>query len=330
MRKTTLKSVFLDDTTITMKNRYKKNCVVICGPTASGKTRLAVELALQFHGEIISADSRQVYRRMDIGTGKDRDEYATVNGMVTAHLIDIKDPGEVYTLYQFKQDFFITFDEIVKRDNVPFLTGGTGLYIESVLRNYDIPHVPEDIEFRKLFMTKNKEELINELKEKSPHLYARTDLSSKKRVVRSLEIASFGPGAAMPQISREDTPALCPVVLCTRWERAVLRERIDRRLDIRIKSGMIDEVKDLMDSGVPIERLIQMGMEYKHITWYLQSKTSYEQMIDSLKKDIHQLAKRQETWFRGMERRGTRVHWIDNSDFKTAEQILSDELARKM
>jgi tRNA dimethylallyltransferase len=140
-----LNSVFLDDTTITMKNRYKKNCVVICGPTASGKTRLAVELALRFHGEIISADSRQVYRGMDIGTGKDLDEYSTACGPVTAHLVDIRDPGEVYTLYHFKQDFFKTFDEIIRRKNIPFLTGGTGLYIESVLKNYNIPHVPENL-----------------------------------------------------------------------------------------------------------------------------------------------------------------------------------------
>lgn len=312
-----------------MKNRYKKNCVVICGPTASGKTHLAVQLSLRFHGEIISADSRQVYRGLDIGTGKDLNEYTTENGSVTAHLIDIRAPGEIYTVYHFKEDFFKTTDEIYKRGNLPFLTGGTGLYIESILRGFEIPQIPENSEFRKQCMTRDKEELINELKKKSPDLYAKTDLSSKKRITRSLEIASSESGTALPQKLPTATHNLNPVVLCTRWNRAVLRDRIDKRLEERIKSGMIGEVKNLLESGVPTERLIQFGMEYKHITWYLNSQTSIEQMIASLKRDIHQLAKRQETWFRGMERRGISIHWIENADFETAEKLLVDELGQQ-
>ncbi|HEX2956101.1 MAG TPA: tRNA (adenosine(37)-N6)-dimethylallyltransferase MiaA [Chitinispirillaceae bacterium] len=309
-----------------MKNRYNKNCVVICGPTASGKTHLAVHLSLLFNGEIISADSRQVYRGLNIGSGKDLEEYSTSRGKVDVHLIDIRDPSEVYTLYHFKQDFFTIIDQIRDRNRLPFLAGGTGLYIESILRNFDIPQIPEDVEFRKRYMTKDKADLVEELKRRSPELYERTDLSSKKRVIRALEIVQFSQVEAI--VGQQSLPVLKldPVVLCTRWERSMLYERIDKRLAERIDNGMIDEVKNLLDSGVSSDRLIQLGMEYKHIVHYLKGRVSLEQMITLLKTDIHQLAKRQETWFRGMERRGVPVTWIDQADCETAEKALNKEL----
>ncbi len=305
---------------------YKKNCVVICGPTASGKTHLAVRLSLLFNGEIISADSRQVYRGMNIGTGKDLDEYSTDRGNVIVHLIDIRDPVEVYTLYHFKQDFFATFDKIHSRDHLPFLTGGTGLYIESVLRNFEIPQIPENVEFRKQYMAKEKGELIEQLRNRSPELLARTDLSSKKRIVRAIEIALSSPVDSTPENQPIPSTTLNPVVLCTRWDRPTLYQRIDRRLSERIDQGMIDEVKNLLDSGVPESRLIQFGMEYKHIVHYLKSLVSLEEMLSLLKTDIHHLAKRQETWFRGMERRGIPVIWIDNADYNIAAEVLKREL----
>jgi tRNA dimethylallyltransferase len=304
----------------------KKNCVVVCGPTASGKTHLAVYLSLLFDGEIISADSRQVYRGMDIGTGKDLNEYTTSRGKVDVHLIDIRDPSEVYTLFHFKQDFLKTIHQIHTRNHLPFLTGGSGLYIESILRNFDIPQIPENVEFRKQYMIREKADLIEELRNRSPVLYERTDLSSKKRVVRALEIALFSPAHVStdnPSISENQ---IDPLVLCTRWERQKLYSRIDKRLIERIDNGMIDEVRNLLDSGVSEERLIQFGMEYKHIVHFLRNRVSFDEMVSLLKTDIHQLAKRQETWFRGMERRGVPVTWIDNADYQVAEEVLRKEL----
>jgi tRNA dimethylallyltransferase len=304
----------------------KKNLVVICGPTASGKTHLAVHLSLFFNGEIISADSRQVYRGMDIGTGKDLNEYSTSRGNVEVHLINVREPSEVYTLYHFKQDFFAISKQILSRSRLPFLTGGTGLYIESILRNFDIPQIPENVEFRKQHMIREKADLIEELRNRSPELYEKTDLSSKKRVVRALEIALFSPIQAVTDISLTPEPQIDPLVLCTRWERSELYARIDKRLMERIDNGMIDEVRNLLEAGVSEERLIQFGMEYKHIVHFLKNRVSLEEMVTRLKTDIHQLAKRQETWFRGMERRGVPVTWIDNADCEAAEKVLRKEL----
>ena len=299
------------------------NCVVVCGPTASGKTHLAVTLASRFNGEIISADSRQVYRGMDIGTGKDLHEYNTENGAVPFHLIDIVDPGDVYTIYHFKRDFSNAFAGIQKRDHTPFLTGGSGLYIESILRNFNIPSVPENISFREQQMQRDKDILISELSKLSPTLHARADLSSKKRVIRALEIAAFTNTNNDTTVSE---PTIKPLVLCTRWERLLLYNRIDQRLHERLKTGMIDEVKSLMDLGVSKARLVQFGMEYKHIVRYLVGDISYDEMICTLTRDIHNLAKRQDTWFRGMERRGVMVNWIDHSDERIAIELVAKHL----
>ncbi|HLV31583.1 MAG TPA: tRNA (adenosine(37)-N6)-dimethylallyltransferase MiaA [Chitinispirillaceae bacterium] len=312
-----------------MTDNPLKNLVVICGPTASGKTTLGVTLALKYNGEIISADSRQIYKRMDIGTGKDLDEYSTPGGTVPFHLIDIVDPYEIYTLYHYKSDSLKTVDNILKRDRLPFLVGGTGLYIEAVLRDYDIPAVPENPELRKKLMQKEPLWLENELKRINPKLYLQTDLSSKKRIIRSIEITTYNQENTQNGCNESTIPSikncnssLNPVVICTKWDRSVLRERIDTRLKKRLDEGLIDEVRNLINEGIPQERFVLFGMEYKHVAQYLKGETSYTTMVEQLKHDIHRLAKRQETWFRGMQRRGIQINWINNSDADAAIKIL--------
>jgi tRNA dimethylallyltransferase len=305
-----------------MNNCNKKNIIVIGGPTASGKTRLAVAVAQYCNGEIISADSRQVYRQMTIGTGKDLNEYTIDGKQLPYHLIDIADPHEMYTLYDYKRDFYQVYSNIVQRGKFPVLSGGTGLYIEAVLRNYDIPAIPENPQLRDQLMKKEKDLLINDLEKTAPDIYSKTDLSSKKRIVRALEVALCRSSTTCTNVP--DFPVLDPIVLCTRWDRSELRKRIDVRLHERLDQGLVGEVKLLLQSGIPRERFSLFGMEYKHVAQYIDGDVSYEKMVEDLKISIHQLAKRQETWFRGMERRGIPIHWIDNADQETALALLND------
>jgi tRNA dimethylallyltransferase len=298
----------------------KINIIVICGPTASGKTALAVNIARKINGEIISADSRQVYRSMDIGTGKDLLEYSSKESSIPYHLIDITDPSNVYTVYDYKRDFTKAYNDIRSRKRMPILAGGTGLYIEAVLRNYDFPGVPEDPQLRSELMQKDKIWLQNELETNAPDIYKKTDLSSKKRIVRALEVAGY-----QNKEKKEDNalfPVLEPLILCTRWQREELHRRIDERLRLRLNLGLIDEVKQLLDSGISRSRFSLFGMEYKHVARYIDGEVSYTEMTEQLQTSIHQLAKRQNTWFRGMERRGNVLHWIDGADFQTAMSIV--------
>lgn len=309
-----------------MADKALKNLIVVCGPTASGKTSLGVTLALRFNGEIVSADSRQVYKGMDIGTGKDLCEYSTAKGTIPYHLIDIADPGEIYTLYRYKSDFSEVVNCILKKGRLPFIVGGTGLYIEAVLRNYNISAVPENPKLRKKLLQKDYLLLKNELKRINPRQYEQTDLSSKKRIIRSIEKSLFW--LQNPQLENCNSTcshksSLNPVVLCTKWDRAILRDRIDIRLKKRLDEGMIDEVRRLLKSGIPQERFALFGMEYKHVARYLNGKTDYETMFEHLRHDIHRLAKRQDTWFRGMQRRGIPVNWIENSDLDSALKVLN-------
>lgn len=297
----------------------KRNLIVVCGPTASGKTALGVQIALHLKGEIISADSRQVYRGMDIGTGKDLKEYQTPNGLVPYHLIDVADPAEIYTLFHYQNDFFQTFDQIVSRKQMPVVVGGTGLYIEAVLKNYKIPAIPENASLRAELMQQQKIDLEKKLSQLSKPLYEKTDLSSKKRIVRALEVAMSGQG---PTSTQHLSPNLTPLVLCTRWERTKLRQRIDARLEARLNQGMIDEVRKLLHSGIPRERFALFGMEYKHIALFIDGKVDYATMVSGLRQNIHQLAKRQETWFRGMERRGIEVNWVEEARLDIAMEII--------
>ncbi len=297
------------------------NLLVIIGPTASGKTRLAVMCALQRRGEIVSADSRQIYRGMDIGTGKDLEEYHTSCGVVPYHLIDVAEPSEIFTLYHYQQHCYTIIRQVWHRNRLPILCGGTGLYIEAVLKQYRIPNVPENPDLRRSLNRTGKKDLIDLLKTRDNKLYASTDLSSKKRIIRALEIADYAQHNSIEWGSAHP-PLIKPIIIGVRWPRPVLIERIDSRLRQRLENGMVDEVKRLLASGMEVERFDYFGMEYRHISRYLAKKVSYEEMVRELALDIHRLAKRQMTYFRGMERRGLLVHWIEGADAAEADRIL--------
>jgi tRNA dimethylallyltransferase len=299
-----------------------KNCLVICGPTASGKTKLGVALAQRYGGEIISCDSRQVYRGMDIGTGKDRMEYRTGAGDIPCHLIDIVDPAEVYTVYRYQQDFYRVFTEIISRRRLPVVVGGTGLYLEAVLRGYRISAVPENPWLRSELMSRDKEWLEKELLRNDPRRYGVTDRSSKKRIVRSLEVAlAESTSSGRVEETEPPHPVIDPLVMGVEWERSVLRQRIQARLDERFKQGMVDEILRLLDSGIPQARFDMFGLEYKHVARYIRGEIEFDAMKQELFRAICRFAKRQETWFRGMERRGVAIHWVREGKVEEAIEI---------
>jgi tRNA dimethylallyltransferase len=295
--------------------------LVICGPTASGKTRLAVQLAARLNGEIISADSRQVYRGMDIGTGKEIAEYRTPHGAIPYHLIDIAEPSEIYTLHHFQRDFAAAFRGITSRGRLSILAGGTGLYIEAVLRGYQIPEVAEDPKLRARLAAEEKAALVEQLRNLSPELLARTDTSSKKRVIRAIEVAQHQEPAAQ-QSDRRAHLELRPLVLGIAWSREELCRRIDERLEYRLRHGMAEEVKRLLCSALDPRRYALFGMEYKHVAQYIKGALPYEAMVDALRRDIYRLAKRQRSYFRGMERRGVPIHWIAEANVDAAMEIV--------
>ena len=282
--------------------------ITILGPTASGKTPLAAALAKEIGGEIISADSRQVYRRMDIGRGKDLADYDGV----PYHLIDICEPGTKYNLFQYQQDFFDAYNNIVGKGKTPILCGGTGLYIEAVLKGYKLSPVPQNQELRDRLEGKSLTELtqiLMALKEKNgSNMHNTTDVDSCQRAIRAIEIETYNIEHPMPLRELPPIPSLIVGVNIDREQR---REKITRRLKARLEGGMVDEVKALLDEGIPAEDLIYYGLEYKFVTEYLIGKTTYEEMFQRLEIAIHQFAKRQMTWFRGMERRGFKIHWIE-------------------
>lgn len=282
--------------------------ITILGPTASGKTELAVRLAEKIGGEIISADSRQVYRGMDIGTGKDLDEY----GDVPYHLIDICDAGTKYNLFQYQADFHEAYDDIRQRGAWPILCGGTGLYIESVLRGYNLSPVPQNDSLRAELADKSLAELTEmlvELKKRTgSSMHNRTDVDTAQRAIRAIEIETYNLHNPMPQ---RECPPVPSVVVGVDIEREARRQKITSRLKARLDGGLVDEVQGLLDRGVGAEDLIYYGLEYKYVTEYCIGKLSYEEMFRNLEIAIHQFAKRQMTWFRGMERRGFTIHWID-------------------
>ena len=282
--------------------------ITILGPTASGKTPLAVALAQRIDGEIISADSRQVYRRMDIGTGKDLGDYQEV----PYHLIDICEPGTKYNLFQYQQDFMDAYNDIVSRGKQPILCGGTGLYIEAVLKGYHLSPVPQNEVLRKQLEDKSLSELTRillELKSKNEsNMHNTTDVDSAQRAIRAIEIETYNLEHPTP---RRELPPVDSCIIGVSIDRELRREKITRRLKARLEEGMIDEVRGLLDEGIPAEDLIYYGLEYKFVTEYLTGKLTYDEMFTRLEIAIHQFAKRQMTWFRGMERRGFKIHWID-------------------
>ncbi len=282
--------------------------ITILGPTASGKTPLAAALAQRVDGEIISADSRQVYRRMDIGTGKDLGDYQGV----PYHLIDIVEPGTKYNLFQYQQDFMDAYNDIVGRGKQPILCGGTGLYIEAVLKGYHLSPVPQNEELRKQLEGKPLNELTKillELKSKNEsNMHNTTDVDSAQRAIRAIEIETYNLEHPTP---RRELPPVDSCIVGVNIDRELRREKITRRLKARLEEGMVDEVRGLLDEGIPADDLIYYGLEYKFVTEYVTGKTTYDEMFTRLEIAIHQFAKRQMTWFRGMERRGFVIHWID-------------------
>ena len=289
--------------------------ITILGPTASGKTTLAAHLAEHLgNAEIISADSRQVYRGMDIGTGKDLCDY-TVNGVhIPYHLIDIADAGSKYNLFQYQHDFVKAYDDIMARGATPILCGGTGLYLESVIKGYHLSAVPENKELRDRLSDKTLEELtviLTELKKRNgSNMHNTTDVDTAKRAIRAIEIETFNGEHPM---ASADVPKIDTLVIGVDIDREERRSKISKRLRDRLDNGMVDEIRGLLDGGIPADDLIYYGLEYKYVTEYAIGRLTYEEMFEKLEIAIHQFAKRQMTWFRGMERRGTTIHWVDAS-----------------
>jgi len=277
-------------------------------------------LAAELETEIISADSRQVYRGMDIGTGKDLADYVINNNQISYHLIDICDAGEKYNVYEYQHDFHLAFSEIKRRNKLPVLCGGTGLYIESVLKGYKLISVPENAVLRKELATKPIEELKLLLNSVSPAENTQPD--SMKRIIRAIEIAEYT--KQNPATYQEFNP-LNSLIIGLDLDRELRRQKITKRLKARMEEGMITEVKTLLEKGIPAEDLIYYGLEYKFVTQYLTGELSYSDMLSQLEIAIHQFAKRQMTWFRGMERRGFNIHWLDatNSTAENVQQIKS-------
>lgn len=289
--------------------------ITILGPTASGKTDIATHLAAELSAEIISADSRQVYRRMDIGTGKDLADYVVDGKRVPYHLIDIVEPGTKYNLFEYQRDFLEVYNDIRSRGKNVILCGGTGLYIESVLKGYRLIPVPENKELRHKLEGKSLLELTSILErlkaENNSNMHNSTDVDTSKRAIRAIEIEMAYKEA---HIEERTFPKIDNVIIGVGIDRDLRRMKITRRLDQRLQDGMVDEVKSLLDSGIPADDLIYYGLEYKFVTEYILGKSTFEEMHRSLEIAIHQFAKRQMTWFRGMERRGFTIHWIDAAD----------------
>ena len=289
--------------------------ITILGPTASGKTSLAAALAARIDAEIISADSRQVYRGMTIGTGKDLDDYRQGDRLIPYHLIDICEPGTKYNLFQYQQDFHLIYNNIVARGVRPILCGGTGLYIESVLKGYALSPVPQNQALRDKLADKSLAELtemLEDLKRRNHSvMHNRTDVNTAQRAIRAIEIETYN--LEHPTDNRT-LPPIDSVIIGVDINREERRRKITQRLKQRLEEGMVDEIRQLLDRGIAPENLIYYGLEYKFVTEYVIGKTSYEEMFRQLEIAIHQFAKRQMTWFRGMERRGFTIHWIDALD----------------
>ncbi len=286
--------------------------ITILGPTASGKTPVAAHLAAEIGGEVISADSRQVYRRMDIGTGKDLEDYVVDGQPIPYHLIDIREPGTKYNLFEYQQDFFDVYEAIRHRGTVPILCGGTGLYIEAVLKGYKLSPVPQNQELRDRLEGKSLGELTEMLvglkAQSGSNMHNKTDVDSCQRAIRAIEIETYNLEHPTP---RRELPSVDSLIIGIDIDRELRREKITRRLKSRLENGMVDEVKALLNEGIPAENLIYYGLEYKFVTEYLTGQSAYDEMFTRLEIAIHQFAKRQMTWFRGMERRGFVIHWID-------------------
>ena len=296
--------------------------IAILGPTASGKTSFAATLAYELDTEIISADSRQIYREMDLGTGKDLADY-TVNGkQIPYHLIDIAEPGYKYNVFEYQRDFLNAYQSIKQKGRLPVLCGGTGLYLESVLKGYQLIPVPENPELRTRLAGKTLEELTDLLSTYKT-LHNSTDVDTAIRAIRAIEIEEY---YATHDLSAREFPSINSLIIGVDIDRELRREKITKRLRQRLDEGMVEEVRQLLNKGIQPEDLIYYGLEYKYLTLYVTGEISFEEMFKQLEIAIHQFAKRQMTWFRGMERKGFKIHWIQAS-MPTDEKI---ELVKKL
>ncbi len=281
--------------------------LVVTGPTASGKTSLAASLAAKLKGEIISADSRQVYRGMNLGTGKDYDDYVVDGVQIPYHLVDIAEPGYKYNVFEFQRDFHTIYTSLKMRNTFPVVCGGSGMYADSIITGYKMFEVPPDSGLR-IELEKKPMEELREILATYKNMHNITDIDTKKRVIRAIEIEHFNRSKGKTQ---NDFPRFNSLVIGVLPDRDLRRRKITERLMQRLDAGMVEEVKKLIDSGVSTDTLIYYGLEYKFITLYLTGKTSYDSMVRDLETAIHQFAKRQMTWFRGMEKRGIKINWID-------------------
>ncbi|MBQ8601153.1 MAG: tRNA (adenosine(37)-N6)-dimethylallyltransferase MiaA [Bacteroides sp.] len=294
----------------------KYDLITILGPTASGKTPLAAALADKLQTEIISADSRQVYRRMDLGTGKDLADYAVNGHAIPFHLIDIVEPGTKYNVFEYQRDFLKAYQEVVAKGKLPILCGGTGMYLESVLKGYRLLPVPENPELRASLEGKSLEELTA-LLASYKKLHNSTDVDTPKRAIRAIEIEEY---YKQQPVEHREFPQLNSLIIGVDIDRELRREKITRRLKQRLEEGMIDEVRNLLAEGIAPEDLIYYGLEYKYLTLHATGQLTFEEMFLQLETAIHQFAKRQMTWFRGMERRGFTIHWLD-ATLPTEEKV---------
>lgn len=292
------------------REKSKYNLLVVLGPTASGKTTFAAHLAMRLNAEIISADSRQVYRGMDLGTGKDYEDYQIGNTLIPYHLIDIVDAGYKYNVFEYQSDFFKAFQDVQSREKFPIMCGGTGLYIDSVLKKYKLINVPVDETLRESLQGKNLKELTDVLRG-FKNLHNQTDTDTVKRAIRAIEIETYYQDH--PEIEVE-LPEVNPLIIGVNIDREERRKKITSRLQKRCDEGMVDEVRGLLEKGVSPEDLMYYGLEYKFLTMHVLGELTYAQMLEKLNVAIHQFAKRQMTWFRGMERKGSKIHWVDVLD----------------
>ena len=302
-----------------LKNDFMNyDLITILGPTASGKTSLAATLAARLKTEIISGDSRQVYRRMDLGTGKDLSDYVVDGYKVSYHLIDIVEPGYKYNVFEYQRDFLVAYEDIKARGLLPILCGGTGMYLESILKGYRLLPVPENKELRESLASKSLEELTDILS-RYKKLHNSTDVDTVKRAIRAIEIEEY---YLTQDVNARSFPEIHSLIIGVDIDRDLRRQKITNRLKKRLQEGMVDEVKALLKEGINPDDLIYYGLEYKYLTLYAVGKLSYDEMFSQLEIAIHQFAKRQMTWFRGMERRGFQIHWID------AEAPLNENVER--
>jgi len=299
----------------------KHNCIVVLGPTASGKTRLACRLAYYLNGEIISADSRQVYKHLDIGAGKDLNEFHVKDKIIPYHMIDVAEPGKQFYLHEFVEGLEKSFDDILKKGKLPVICGGTGLYLDALRKDYSFTQVKEDHTLREELSKLSKTELIEKLQKFPGELVSHVDLDSKKRLIRGIEVAEY---RVKHKIEPKQALKYHPYYIGIKTNIETRRQHISKRLEMRLNNGLIEEVQELLKKGVSHERLNELGLEYKFVSKFLKEEISRDELFTLLRTAIFQFAKRQMTWFRKMEKEGARIHWVEHEGIEKVLSILKE------